>query len=139
MTPRQFKELQDMASGYKIRKKRPSIKIPANRLESTANKREHWAEKARRTTEQRQLGYLMGLEQWNKYRLANPHWKYPLKITLLRIGKRDLDADNLAHCFKGIQDGVADALSINDGDRTKVEWTYKQERGLDYDCKVSIL
>jgi hypothetical protein len=52
----------------------------------------------------------------------------PLEITLVRVGKRDLDDDNLAGAFKAVRDGVADWLGINDGSK-KLVWKYEQTRG----------
>jgi hypothetical protein len=49
-------------------------------------------------------------------------------VTITRIAPRELDSDNLASCAKGIRDGVADALRVDDGDE-RIRWTYKQERG----------
>ena len=53
--------------------------------------------------------------------------KPPLTISLTRIGPRRLDPDNLAGSFKGVQDGVALALGVDDGDE-RVTWSYGQRR-----------
>lgn len=52
----------------------------------------------------------------------------PVTVTLVRVGPRALDDDNLAYAFKAIRDGVADALGVKDHD-ARVTWAYAQERG----------
>jgi len=60
-----------------------------------------------------------------------------LHVTLTRIGPRRVDPDNLANAFKAVQDGVAMAFGIDDGDETAVRWDYAQERG-SYGVRVRI-
>ena len=64
--------------------------------------------------------------------------RFPVEVTLIRVGKRLLDDDNLAGAFKHIRDGVAQSLGIDDGDKSKVTWKYQDERGPDYWVKVRI-
>lgn len=52
----------------------------------------------------------------------------PVTVTLVRVGPRALDDDNLAFAFKAVRDGVADALGVKDHD-ARVTWVYAQERG----------
>lgn len=52
----------------------------------------------------------------------------PVTVTLVRVGPRALDDDNLAFAFKAIRDGVADALGVKDHD-ARVTWAYAQEKG----------
>lgn len=50
-------------------------------------------------------------------------------VTLIRIGGRRLDPDNLATSFKPLQDAIAETLGIDDGD-SRIEWQYRQiQRG----------
>lgn len=49
-------------------------------------------------------------------------------ITLTRIAPRAFDDDNLAASFKALRDGVADGLTVDDGD-PRVTWRYAQRRG----------
>ena len=49
----------------------------------------------------------------------------PLRIVLTRIGPKRLDPGNIEGSFKGIQDGVAAALHIDDGD-PRLKWVYEQ-------------
>jgi len=53
----------------------------------------------------------------------------PLRITLVRIGPRRLDDDNLAGALKHVRDGIADSLEIDDGDETQAVWSVVQENG----------
>jgi hypothetical protein len=64
--------------------------------------------------------------------------KLPLKIKLIRIGKRLLDKDdNLPAAFKAFKDGICDALKINDGNKAHAVWEYAQEKG-SYGVRVEI-
>lgn len=66
--------------------------------------------------------------------------KLPLKITMTRISPRRFDADNLGPqgAFKHIQDGIADALRVNDKD-ARITWVCAQERGKPKTYGVRIL
>lgn len=52
-----------------------------------------------------------------------------LRITLVRVGPKELDDDNLAASCKSIRDGIASALGIDDGSKL-VEWKYDQAPGV---------
>lgn len=56
------------------------------------------------------------------------HTPRRLIVTLTRVGPRTLDTDNLAGALKGVRDGVADALGIDDGD-PRITWCYDQRKG----------
>ena len=63
----------------------------------------------------------------------------PLKITITRIGPRELDGDNLQGACKHVRDGVADWLGIND--RSKLlKWEYAQAKGepKEYGVKIRV-
>lgn len=65
----------------------------------------------------------------------------PVVVTLVRVGPRALDDDNLAYAFKALRDGVADALGVPDHD-PRVTWRYAQELGhyavrIELDARVS--
>lgn len=87
---------------------------------STPNLREHWATKSKRAAAQR-----------GKARLLTPRWTGGplLRVTLTRVGVRELDSDNLASACKAVRDGVADRLRLDDGSPL-VEWAYRQEKCL---------
>lgn len=95
------------------------------RTESEANLREHWAKKSRRAKDQRGTARMI-LGQW-KYAPLKRHTG-TFEITLVRIGQKPLDPDNLANSFKHVQDGIADALGIDDGD-VRIKWFYAQVKG----------
>ena len=98
-----------------------SLTLPI-RTVSESNAREHWAVKARRAKRQRHATALAlrGLVQ------DLPPWSH-LFVTLTRVSPGTLDVDNNVSSAKHIQDGIADALGIDDGD-PRVSWFYAQER-----------
>lgn len=93
----------------------------AERIESEANRREHWRTVAARKKRQRVLA-------WAELRQFVPAFLGPVTITLTRIAPRVLDDDNLASGFKATRDGVADWLGVDDGDK-RLTWRYAQEKG----------
>lgn len=102
------------------------IELPL-RIESVANKREHWAVKARRTKAHRLAA------------LAVPAHPLPCVVTLIRVAPRALDGDNLQSGFKALRDGIADRLGVADND-PRVKWQYAQVRGKakEYAARVRI-
>lgn len=50
----------------------------------------------------------------------------PLTVTIVRIGPRKLDTDNLAIACKGVRDGLAQAWGVDDGSDL-YDWRYAQE------------
>lgn len=86
------------------------------RIESVANVREHWARKAKRAKAHRQAA------------MAVPAHPLPCVVTLTRIAPRKLDDDNLASGFKALRDGIADRLSVDDGD-PRIRFVYRQQTG----------
>lgn len=111
-----------------------SVTFPV-RTESEANLREHWAKKNRRAQSQRQAARLIV----GQYRIGMPFILKNVEVILTRIGQKPLDPDNLANSFKHIQDGIADALGIDDGD-AQITWRYAQEKGKpkEYAVRVEI-
>lgn len=103
------------------------IELPL-RIESVANKREHWTIRARRTKQHRLAA------------LAVPVHPLPCIVTLTRVAPRALDShDNLRGGFKALVDGIADRLGVKDND-PRVEWRYAQVRGRakEYAARVRI-
>jgi len=110
------------------------------RTHSEANRREHWAPKAKRTKSQRgnakvktRSAYvaadeLMPRTHPGKTFRGKAVLAEDVTITLTRIAPRKLDSGNLEGVFKAVQDGVADALGIDDGDE-RLTWVYKQAQG----------
>jgi len=105
------------------------------RLPSTANLREHWATRAKRTKIHRMLGknaartLLRGLQ--------DECVEDQIRVRLIRVAPKPLDDDNLASAFKGIRDGVADALCFDDGD-PRLTWIYAQEKRSEYGIRIEI-
>ena len=85
---------------------------------SESNQREHYMAKARRKKAHTEAGLLLTREALAKHGPL-------LRITLTRVAPHTLDQDNLVASFKGIQDGVAKALKIDDGSQA-IEWIYQQ-------------
>jgi hypothetical protein len=102
------------------------IELPL-RIDSVANKREHWATKARRTKQHRLAALAVA-----------PH-PLPCVVTMIRVAPRKLDGDNLQSGFKALRDGIADRLGVDDAD-PRVTWKYDQVRGRakEYAARVKI-
>lgn len=92
------------------------------RLESVANKREHWAAKSRRTKVHRSTAY------WLLRALAAKPPGGRHAVLIVRVAPRQLDDDNLRSAAKALRDGVADWWGCDDRD-PRIEWRYAQERG----------
>lgn len=90
---------------------------------SEANRRDHWAVKAKRVKGQREAARLLTGNAVNHKKLL-----MPLRIRLTRVGPRLLDDDNLESALKACRDGIADALGVNDGS-SDLHWEYSQEKG----------
>lgn len=100
------------------------VKIPL-RLVSAANAREHWAKKARRVKSERKAALLV------------PKHPLPCIVTITRHGKRMMDGDNLQSACKGLRDGIADRLGVDDAD-PRVTWLYEQDVQSYYGVTVTI-
>lgn len=96
------------------------------RTVSEANRREHWATRARRAKGQRTVTRLEVARKLGYGR--TPAIDFPVAATLTRIAPRALDDDNLRGALKAVRDGVADALGVDDRD-PRVEWCYGQRKG----------
>jgi len=77
---------------------------------SEANGREYWAIKAKRVKNQRQCAYIATIAALKNKNGINKNKVSKIVITLTRIGKRNLDGDNLQSSMKAIRDGIADAI-----------------------------
>lgn len=93
------------------------------RVVSEANRRDHWSEICDRRNAQcenlRLAAILFGISGWNQM--------IPCIVTWTHVGRK-MDSDNLARSFKGLRDGLAELLCIDDGD-PRVEWRYSQRPG----------
>lgn len=97
------------------------------RLESVANVREHWARKAKRTKEHRELGMLLA-QSLGARPLDTIAGAVHVRVTIIRVAPRPLDGDNLQAAAKAFRDGVADAFRVADDDR-RLSWVYAQAKG----------
>lgn len=91
------------------------------RIESVANLREHWTQRAKRAGKHR-ADVHVGL------RAARMPHAVPCMVTLTRIAPRTLDGDNLQAGCKAVRDAVALYLTVDDAD-PRVTWRYEQEKG----------
>ena len=114
----------DMASGPDVSV--TSVTLPL-RIESVANKREHWAVRSQRTAMHRLAA------------IAVPVHPVPCTVRLIRIAPRALDDDNNVSGFKALRDGIAKRMGVDDRD-PRVQWRYGQERGRrkEYAVRVEI-
>lgn len=101
------------------------------RIESVANKREHFMRRAARAKKHRRDTHIA----LRAATLDRP--SLPLIVTLTRVAARVLDDDNLRSAFKAARDGVADWLGVDDGSEL-VEWRYAQETGKQYVARVRV-
>lgn len=52
----------------------------------------------------------------------------PVRVTLTRTGGiKRMDRDGMVTSLKWVQDAIAAALGVDDGDRAKVMWRYRQK------------
>lgn len=89
------------------------------RTVSELNARTHWSVRARRAKVHRTS------TRWAL--MACGPGQLPCKVTLTRIGRRDMDGDNLQGSLKAARDGVADWLRASDSD-PRITWVYAQRR-----------
>jgi hypothetical protein len=108
-----------------------TIELPI-RTYNTANCRWHWAQKAKYAKQCRSHAFLA-------VRCAGiskpPEGAFVVR--LVRIGKKRMDTDGLAISFKGIRDGIAAAMGVDDGN-LRITWQYEQEIGKQYAVKITI-
>lgn len=102
------------------------------RTVSEANRRDHWAVRAKRVKEQRGVTMLV-LQSAMRFRPL-----LPVKVTLTRIAPRRLDDDNLRSALKGVRDSVAEWLGVDDGRDDLVRYEYGQETAKRYAVRVSL-
>lgn len=111
-------------------------KIPL-RTVSEANANEHWGRKYARVQIQKAKIKLLF---WPPIYLS--HQKLTIKLT--RIGRRELDGDNLQSALKHVRDAVADKLIPGlapgraDGD-PRLTWEYNQCRANEYSVFIEII
>lgn len=104
------------------------VTIPV-RTVSALNVREHWATRSKRVKAERREGFFAfhGVKRL----------PLPCVVTIVRLGPRKLDDDNLRGALKGIRDGMADRLGVDDAD-PEVEWRYGQESSKAYAVRIVV-
>lgn len=107
------------------------IEVDDFKLLAGPNSRGHYLVKARRTKRERQTAHWLLLDA------KRP--PLPVVVHMVRVAPRRIDEDdNLPGMFKAMRDGVADAYGIADNDKTKIRFTYDQERGKPHQYSVRI-
>jgi len=99
---------------------------------SEANRREHWASRAKRVAKQRSTMTLCLMSSPLRREIGDG-----LVVALTRVAPRALDDDNLRGALKACRDGVADWLGIDDRD-PRVTWEYGQRRGAPTSYSVQV-
>jgi len=93
---------------------------------SEANRREHWASRARRVKMQR-AATTMALRQYG-HCLEELRSAGKVRVLLVRMSPRKLDDDNLRGAMKAVRDAIAAWVGIDDGSEWW-EWCYDQRKG----------
>ena len=108
------------------------ITIPGLRLESEANKRDKWKAVKRAKDQRLAAGLALAANKRNVPPL-------PLIVTIVRVGVRRLDDDNLARACKAVRDAIAKHCGVDDGDGS-ITWRYWQRKGKarEYACELLI-
>lgn len=98
-----------------------SLELPMKTV-SELNRRDHWRTVANRRAGQR---YEVCIE-WRKA-LGVKKIALPCRVTLTRVGARELDSDNLASALKSCRDEIAALLGVDDSPSSPAQFEYKQE------------
>ena len=113
-----------------------SITLPF-RLVNSLNERVHWAVKARRAREQRNVTRMALTSQhgWtpDAYRL-------PCVVSLTRISPRPFDGhDGLPASCKNVADGIVDAMGLDSDRQDGLTFVYAWRKGAKAEHKVEIV
>jgi len=113
------------------------LTVPGVRVQSEANLRCHWSQRRRRFKAQANAVALalacLGAADRDALRAAKR-----VELTLVRLGGRKLDRDNLAGSFKGILDCVSAWLRVDDGDEERLGLRWLQEPGGAYGVRIEL-
>ena len=82
--------------------------------------------KAKRVAQERGVTRLAMAAICRPWRLRLQGGLARLTIELTRLGPKLMDSDNNVGALKHVRDGVADALSLDDGD-PRLHWVYLQD------------
>ena len=115
-----------------------TIEVPIKTVsEANRSRHEHWGSTARRVKQQRNATRLLVRAALNNINEPETWLPQPVAVTLIRFGPKKLDDDNLGTALKAVQDGVADALGIDDGDVDQI-WFYHDQVYGESEYKVVI-
>lgn len=88
-------------------------------LPSLTNQRISWQSGLSKKKKKRQATYMETLSALNKMGSPKPKGVIHVDLTRMIQGGHKLDESNLPAAFKSIEDGIADAFGVNDGDDSK--------------------
>ncbi len=108
------------------------IALPLRLTNPLNGSHKHWAVKARARKEHRStvaLALNAPLSAFREIIVRQAGGAKSLLVTVIRVAPRQLDPhDGLPASCKGVVDGIADALDIDDRD-PRIMWTYDQKKG----------
>ncbi len=113
--------------------KGPGRFFQTSRIINWLNWRGHHMAKAKIAENQRDLGAIEGLIEY-----VRCDAKPPYTCTITRYGPKKMDDDGLAASLKHFQDGVADAMNIDDGDTERLKFVRRQEIAKWYGIRIEI-
>ena len=112
---------------------RVALDLPGLKLVSRSNAREYW--RARYNRDQAEAAQVR--LAWTGVNLRDWQPPLPIIITMLRMGGRPMDDDNLAGAFKAVRDALAALLGVDDGN-PGVAWKCRQTASAEPGVRVTI-
>lgn len=103
-----------------------TFSMPGMHLVAEVNARENHFKTARRAASQKRTTVLCAKAFLGAV-------AFPVDVTIVRIGPRPLDSDNLAGSAKHVRDGIAEWLGVDDGVSERdgrVRWLCEQQRSV---------
>lgn len=64
--------------------------------------------------------------------------RFPVRVVLTKLGGKPWDDDNLANGFKACRDVAAEWLEVDDGDRSKVRFVYRQRAAYKQGIRITV-
>lgn len=92
------------------------------RLVAEVNAREHWRARHKRSQMQHMTTTAIGLAALRRVAQMSP----PYHVSIVRVGPRRMDMDNVIGSAKHVRDAVAKLLDVDDGDEARVKFEYGQ-------------
>lgn len=100
------------------------------------NSREHWAVRHKRLKAQKLAAKALVLQWRQKFKLDEI--KGFFLVWLVRTGPQKIDSDSIGTTFKGVQDGLAEGIGIDDGDG-RWTWRYGQKKSSQTGVLITLL